>query len=224
MAVALNVDLRAIEHAVCAHNMRNRFAGLYKARKCVDRAEFWGDIVTTIGADQQINVLEFGVRQGRSMRYWSEHFKNPDTRFVGFDSFIGLPEDWTENLKTGSFSTRGKAPDIDDPRISYEIGWFQNMLPGAIARRQQQLAGSPLFVHLDADLYSATLYVLGVLANHFDEYYVAFDQFHLDENRALADFMTAYPFRVQFLSYTADKAGRCLAFGRMKKIWFEPGR
>ncbi|MCX2715910.1 hypothetical protein [Mycolicibacterium sp. J2] len=38
--------------------------------------------------------LEFGVFEGRSMRWWSEHLTMPGAALVGFDSFEGLPENW----------------------------------------------------------------------------------------------------------------------------------
>jgi hypothetical protein len=42
--------------------------------------------------------LEFGVYEGASMRWWSEHLTTPEARFIGFDSFKGLREafgSWT---------------------------------------------------------------------------------------------------------------------------------
>src|SRR5581483_8062137 len=72
--------------------------------------------------------LEFGVFEGRSMRWWSQHLAQQDATLVGFDSFEGLPEDWRPGLGTGHFST-GRIPQIDDARVSFQVGWFDDTLP-----------------------------------------------------------------------------------------------
>ena len=48
----------------------------------------------------------------------------------GFDSFLGLPHDWSlEGHKRGYFSTEGVVPRIDDPRVRFYPGWFEDTLP-----------------------------------------------------------------------------------------------
>ena len=103
-----------------------------------------------------IDYLEFGVFQGESIRWWAENNRHPESTFVGFDCFEGLPEDW-QSLPKGSFSVSGAIPDIQDPRCSFVKGMFQDTLPGWLNGR-----GFPrrALVHLDADLYSSTLFVL----------------------------------------------------------------
>ena len=71
-----------------------------------------------------INYLEFGVHQGESIRWWVEQNGDPESRFHGFDSFEGLPEDWRSDFRKGHFSTDGKTPDIADERCSFQVGWF----------------------------------------------------------------------------------------------------
>ena len=55
-----------------------------------------------------------------------KNFPNPKLTWVGFDTFTGLPNDWTRNgnvyLAQGSFSTQGVAPRISDSRLSFVIG------------------------------------------------------------------------------------------------------
>lgn len=98
--------------------------------------------------------LEFGVYRGRTIRYWASHLSSPEARFVGFDSFEGLPEDWQPNAQAGSFSV-GKTPEVDDARVSFVVGWFDKTLPG-----YEPPAHDQLIVNVDCDLYSSTRCVL----------------------------------------------------------------
>ena len=98
--------------------------------------------------------VEFGVFQGRTMRYWASKVAFPGARFVGFDSFQGLPEDWQPDAQRGSFAV-GKPPEIDDPRVSFEVGWFDDTLPNWTVPDHDQLV-----VNIDCDLYSSTRTVL----------------------------------------------------------------
>lgn len=102
--------------------------------------------------------LEFGVYRGRTMRYWSSTLQTPGAHFVGFDSFEGLPEDWQTGAGRGSFSV-GTPPAIDDPRVSFVVGWFNDTLPTFDPPAHDQL-----IVNLDCDLYSSTVCVLEWLA------------------------------------------------------------
>lgn len=54
-----------------------------------------------------IDYLEFGVYQGESIRKWCGLNNNPESRFIGFDSFEGLPENWEGKCDAGTFSTGG---------------------------------------------------------------------------------------------------------------------
>jgi hypothetical protein len=104
--------------------------------------------------------LEFGVFEGRSLRWWVEHLDNPDAAFVGFDSFEGLPEDWRPGLGAGHFRT-GVPPRIDDDRVSFAVGWFEDTLPSFQVPDHDQLV-----VNIDCDLYSSADTVLQWLEPH----------------------------------------------------------
>ena len=59
-------------------------------------------------AEEPIDYLEFGVRYGDSLFKWSGLNAHPDSRFIGFDSFEGIPEDWvsvTGESKKGAMSS-----------------------------------------------------------------------------------------------------------------------
>jgi hypothetical protein len=105
--------------------------------------------------------LEFGVYAGRSMRWWSQHLRQPGAMLVGFDSFEGLPEDWRPDMPTGHFATGGAPPEIDDPRVSFVKGLFNETLPAYRLPEHDQL-----IVNIDCDLYSSAATVLSWLEPH----------------------------------------------------------
>jgi len=98
--------------------------------------------------------LEFGVYEGKTLRWWAEHLTDPSSRIVGFDSFEGLPEDWRPGGAVGEFRTAGP-PSIDDPRVSYVVGWFDDTLPNYKPPEHEQLV-----LNVDCDLYSSARTVL----------------------------------------------------------------
>jgi methyltransferase family protein len=98
--------------------------------------------------------LEFGVFEGRSLRWWSSHLTQPGARLVGFDSFEGLPENWRPGIDAGHFQT-GQPPEIDDSRVSFEVGWFDDTLPQFKVPDHDQM-----IVNVDSDLYSSAATVL----------------------------------------------------------------
>ncbi len=166
------------------------------------RRELYRHVQQTVALDGPINYLEFGVYQGDSLRWWVEHNQQPGSRFVGFDSFEGLPEDWRTDRPKGYFNTEGKAPEIGDPRCTFRVGWFHDTLPGFVCEFPFD---GRLVVHLDADLYSSTLFVLTTLAPRLKEQDVLFfDEFEnaLHEFRAFTDFVSAYGFDYEVLAMT----------------------
>jgi Macrocin-O-methyltransferase (TylF) len=98
--------------------------------------------------------LEFGVHEGRSMRWWSRNLFLPNAKLVGFDSFEGLPEEWSPWFPAGAFKTNGP-PQIDDSRVSFQVGWFEETLPRFTVPDNDQIV-----LNVDCDLYSSTSTVL----------------------------------------------------------------
>lgn len=124
-----------------------------------DRFAVFDEAIQRIDGSQPL-YLEFGVYRGRTIRYWASHLPSPEARFVGFDSFEGLPEDWQPNAQAGSFSV-GTPPEIDDARVSFVVGWFDKTLPD-----YEPPAHDQLIVNVDCDLYSSTRCVLDWLTPH----------------------------------------------------------
>jgi O-methyltransferase len=151
-----------------------------------------------------ILYLEFGVFQGESLRWWLAHNRHPESRFVGFDSFEGLPEDWRDGREKGAFAVGGKPPEIDDSRCSFEVGWFNNTVMTFV---QKQSFDKRLVLHLDADLYSSTLLVLFALADKLRANDILiFDEFCdvRQEFRAWIDFLSAYPRKYEVLGMVGN--------------------
>jgi len=104
------------------------------------------------------------------------------TIFHGFDSFVGLPEDWrngqtcadgSDRFQAGAFSTNGREPDIatsNSSNIIFHKGWFADTLPRYLDslyhddnnNNNNDVKRRPVvaFVHADADVYSSTKTVL----------------------------------------------------------------
>lgn len=178
-----------------------------------------------IGEDAAVTYLEFGVWKGASIKKMASIFTNPTARFIGFDSFRGLPEAWG-NMPAGQFSVEGEIPSTTDERISFVKGYFQNTLPGFLedlrCGRSQPPPG-PVLVHFDADLYSSTLFLLSMLWQHIADYYFIFDEFFDDEVIALHDFLSAYPMEIAFYAGAESHSGPLKpmqVFGHMKNIAF----
>lgn len=101
--------------------------------------------------------LEFGVYSGKTINYIS---KFTDGKVYGFDSFEGLPEFWRKGWfgEVGSFSLQGKLPKVNE-NVELVKGWFNETLEPFL----ESTPGKVSFLHLDADLYSSTKYVLDTL-------------------------------------------------------------
>jgi len=138
-------------------------------------------------AHRQVLYLEFGVWKGDSTRCWSKLLTNPASALHGFDSFEGLPDDWSFAYRKGAFSVAGKIPNIDDSRVRFFKGWFEDTLPG-----YQLPKHDVMFVNCDADLYSSTKTILTYIGPHLRPGdYLYFDEFHhwADERRAFSEFV-----------------------------------
>ena len=168
-----------------------------------DRFELYKHLIVAEGLDAPIQYLEFGVYQGRSLRYWTDRIKHPEARFIGFDCFEGLPERWGK-LPEGTFKP-AQVPKIEDERCSLNVGLFQDTLPGFLQRNR--FRGRKV-LHLDADLYSSTLFVLASMAPYLRSGDVLiFDEFGsirtpTEEFRAFEDFCLAFRLSFEVLGIT----------------------
>lgn len=194
------LPLDLLEKMVARALLERRFRALFAARQIAQREAVWDHVIETIGADRKILCLEFGVHEGYSIAYFARRFRHPESRFYGFDSFEGLPEDWGNKAK-GTFSRQGEPPRLDDERVRFVVGWFHETLPGFVAEGRDYEA---VLVHLDADLYSSTLFALSQLWPRYAQFHALFDEFMSQEARALHNFAQAFPCAIEFLAYDHD--------------------
>jgi O-methyltransferase len=171
--------------------------GSADAKNGKGRSELYESVVGQEGLDNKpVTYLEFGVYQGASIRLWLNLIAHPQARFIGFDTFTGLPERWRPTEPAGHFNANGAIPDIQDPRCSFEVGLFQDSLPRFV--RQSDLSGR-LILNLDADMFTSTLFVLSTLAPYLKAGdIIFFDEFScpLDEFRAFEEFVRS--FRIKY--------------------------
>jgi len=145
------------------------------------REGLYNYLIETQSLDDEIDYLEFGVAKGTSFKWWIAHIHNIKAQFNGFDTFTGLPEDWG-HFKKGDMSSNNQQPKIDDNRHQFHQGLFQVTLPQFL---ENYTGHKRKVIHLDADLFSSTLFVLTSLSPYlkpgdiliFDEFNVPLDEF-----------------------------------------------
>lgn len=145
-----------------------------------------------------ISYLEFGVANGSSFYWWLENHKNPQSAFYGFDTFSGLPEDWG-HFKKGEMNNGNQILETTDIRASFYQGLFQQTLP--VFLTQFKNTHQQTIIHLDADLYSSTLFTLTTFAPYlkkgdiifFDEFCVPRHEFLAFKNFTESFYITLKP-------------------------------
>lgn len=148
---------------------------------------------------EEINYMEFGVATGQSFKWFLNENKHSNSRFYGFDTFTGLPEDYGP-FKKGYFDNNNAIPEINDNRGKFYQGLFQQTMPGFL----KELDNSKRNVlMMDADLYSATLYALSTFAPFLKKGdIVFFDEFAVPthEFKAFLDFTQSYYINLQLIA------------------------
>lgn len=156
--------------------------------------------------------LEFGVYDGRTIRLIADEIRPYGADVHGFDSFRGLPEDWNDTGRKGSFDRGGQLPEVPG-NVRLYPGWFDATLP--VFMREHP--GRVSFVHIVSDLYSSARTVLGEVRDRlgvgsvllFDELlnYPAFEQHEL---RAFKEFLAETGWVCECLGY--DTHGFAVGF------------
>jgi hypothetical protein len=156
--------------------------------------------------------LEFGVLNGDSINHIADVIS---PRLVyGFDSFVGLPEEWKRRrdgsltFPQGTFAVEAW-PEV---RVNVRLveGWFAETLPPFATDNSENVA----FVNIDSDLYSAAKTILTTLNRqivsgtilYFDEItgwgelVEQYDAWEEGEYKALLEWLSDYSREVEPLS------------------------
>ena len=116
--------------------------------------------------------LEFGVATAQTTKKYVEFMPENNKPIYGFDSFLGLPENWAGHGK-GAFSTKGQIPTVDGAKMI--DGWFDNTLPKFMSENNKDI--SVLIV--DCDVYSSTKTIFENCKNNIVEgTVIIFDEVH----------------------------------------------
>jgi hypothetical protein len=177
-----------------------------KAMQFDRREKLWSYCLNQIPQLQKKGgvIAEFGVWKGESINFFAKSC--PKARVFGFDSFEGLEEDWYGyEYQKGTDSTNGQLPKCQS-NVKLIQGWFEDTLPKFCGELQQEKI---LLLHMDADTYKPTAYVLSSLSNNlgrgtiviFDEYF-GYPNFRLHEFKAWQELVNSSGLKYRYIGYS----------------------
>lgn len=145
------------------------------------------------------HVLEFGVAHGSS--FYAICAEVYPRKVYGFDSFRGLPEDWTEHYPKGMFDRGGVTP-FKNANGEFVVGLVEDTLGFWMRDHPGEVA----FCHFDLDLYKPTRFCLMLLRDRFvpgtvllfDEYDQSLPGYE-HEQRAFAEFKQRSGWHAKFI-------------------------
>jgi hypothetical protein len=146
------------------------------------------------------DFAQFGVFRGNTARL-IESLMTGDRKLHLFDSFEGLPENWTKAKQKGAFAlTEDRIPVFDSPRVVMHKGWFKDTVPPWGREATTPLA----FIHMDADLYSSSTEVLFNIDHLIPkDAIILFDEYVMgrtdDEHRALLAWSAMFNRQYEYL-------------------------
>ena len=133
---------------------------------------------------RELLYLEFGVASGSSFFWWMKKNTHPNSFFRGFDTFEGMPEDWG-GFKKGAMAFN--QAEVNDGRAEFIKGIFQDSLHPFLESNKQLLENKPKLIHMDADLFSSTIFVLSQLFPYLKKGdIIFFDEFNVANHEFLA--------------------------------------
>jgi len=155
------------------------------------RYDLYSYLIDNEALNGAIDFLEFGVSKGLSFKWWAEHITDKQAEFFGFDTFTGLPEDWG-SFKKGDMDNKNEPPVMNDERCHFYQGLFQQTLPEFL---KSYRSGKRKVIHMDADLYTSTLFVLTSLSPYLRKKdIILFDEFNVPKHefKAFSEWTSSY--------------------------------
>jgi hypothetical protein len=148
------------------------------------------------------HILDLGVYKGSSTRSLARIF--PERIIHGFDSFEGLPDDWSHVLKGTFGDVKGILPDMPSNVKLYK-GWFDDTLPPWYEMHKDRPVS---LLRVDCDIYSSTrtiFRVLGPLVRSgtcivFDEL-IGYRGFKDHEYKAFSEFQAETGLQFEYISF-----------------------
>jgi len=155
------------------------------------RFDLYGYVAENEIKNEAVDYFEFGVAKGTSFKWWLGKNTNSESRFYGFDTFTGLPEDWGP-FKKGAMSNGNKPPEIEDSRGEFFQGLFQQTFVPFLQNYQPH---QRKVILMDADLFSSTLFVLTTFSQYLKKGdIIIFDEFNvpMHEYKAFKDWTESF--------------------------------
>lgn len=186
---------------------------MQNAKQLTNRYQYHGWLKEEIKKNQTTDGMnmEFGVADGNTIRQFAGETGNI---FYGFDSFEGLPEDWTHGYEKGSFKRNG-LPEVPG-NVELIAGWFDQTLPLFTAR--DDVRGKKAdFIHIDCDLYTSAKTVFHYIGEFIKEgTLIAFDEYfnypgwQMHEYKAFQEYVKENHIRYEYLAYTDRDCAVCV--------------
>jgi len=120
--------------------------------------------------------LEFGVGAGGSINLFSKLLDEKKRSIYGFDSFVGLKEDWKGHVlfPKGGLSQNNVLPKTRN-NVELISGWIQDTLPPFLESKSPKIN----FLHVDVDTYETTKFILNNTKKYLTKNCViVFDDFY----------------------------------------------
>lgn len=169
---------------------------------CNDRNEVFNHALKSLAIDGII--AEFGVKSGKTINQLSLKPSLRKSHIYGFDSFEGIPEDWsgTKTLK-GQLTNHGKLPKVNK-NVTLIKGWFKDSLPIFLAAHKENFS----LLHIDCDIYQSTKDIFDNIMERivpgtiiiFDEFF-NYPNWKNHEFKAFQEFLSLSKRKVKYLCY-----------------------
>lgn len=150
-------------------------------------------------------IAEFGVHKGYSTNIIADLF--PNKTIYAFDSFKGLPEDWSGTQFAQDHFLVDELPKLSE-NVELVIGWFEDTLEAFLENHKDPMA----FINIDCDIYRSTKTVLDSLTGRivsgtvivFDEYF-GYNNWQDHEYRAWQGFVQENKIRYRYIAVNENQ-------------------
>lgn len=186
---------------------------LATATYCFSRREIFDVAINLLPSIEQelIRVYEFGVYNGGSLSEFCPAL--PNATIFAFDSFMGLPSDWTgTHTRAGYFNLNGEVPNSlknMSPNLKLVVGWYTDTLPNFHDNYPEERDNFIHLIHIDCDIYNSVKEVLDFVSTKvasctlilFDEYF-GYPNWRQHEFKAFQEFLVRYNFAIEYVAFT----------------------